>query len=75
MPSRNSDTIPTAYPIGLCYCGCSTEKLKDPTAFFRLGHDAKAAHQVIREVYGNVANFQLAHGYGPGTSPPKGKPQ
>jgi hypothetical protein len=49
-----------AYPNGTCYCGCGRE-LEDRTAFFALGHDARATHQVIRNHYGTVADFVTAH--------------
>jgi hypothetical protein len=56
--------LPTAYPVGRCYCGCGTE-LSDPRGFFVSGHDKRAEARVIRERYGNVPNFLKAHGYGP----------
>jgi hypothetical protein len=59
----------TAYPMGRCYCGCQAE-LIDPRAFFLAGHDKRAEARVIRERYGNVPNFLVAHGYGPDTPPP-----
>ncbi|MBA2324531.1 MAG: hypothetical protein H0V92_11150 [Pseudonocardiales bacterium] len=59
----------TAYPMGKCYCGCGAE-LVDPRAFFQAGHDKRAEARVIREEYGNVPNFLIAHGYGPDTPPP-----
>jgi hypothetical protein len=49
-----------AYPNGLCYCGCGVA-LPDRTSFWVRGHDALAAHRVIRERYGNVADFVVAH--------------
>jgi|SRR5579859_1543588 len=58
MTSRK--TYPKAYPNGQCYCGCGAV-LQDRTAFWVRGHDAEAAHRVIREQYGNVADFVQAH--------------
>jgi hypothetical protein len=55
---------PIAYPVGKCYCGCGSE-LNDPRGFFVSGHDKRAEAKVIKERYGNVPNFLLAHGYGP----------
>jgi hypothetical protein len=52
--------ITKAYPNGTCYCGCRTA-VSDRTAFWVRGHDALAAHRVIREHYGNVADFVVAH--------------
>jgi hypothetical protein len=49
-----------AYPNGQCYCGCGTA-LSDRTSFWVRGHDALAAHRVIRERYGTVADFVVAH--------------
>jgi hypothetical protein len=57
-----------AYPVGRCYCCCQTE-LTDPRGFFVPGHDKRAEAQVIRDRYGNVANFLIAHGYGPDGPP------
>jgi hypothetical protein len=52
-----------AYPNGVCW-GCG-EPLSNPTKFFHPSHDRIAEAKVIREFYGNVANFVLAHGYAP----------
>ena len=49
-----------AFPNGRCYCGCGTP-LRDRTAFWARGHDASAAHRVIQDHYGNVADFVVAH--------------
>jgi hypothetical protein len=51
------------YPNGRCYCGCG-EELSDRTAFWVRGHDARAAHRVIGESYGSVADFVVAHDSG-----------
>jgi len=64
MKSRKVGKVQTAFPVGRCYCGCGTS-LEDPRAFFVQGHDKRAEGKVIRECYGNVPNFLLAHGYGP----------
>lgn len=57
-----------AYPVGRCYCGCGAD-LPDPRGFFVAGHDKRAEAQVIRDRYGNVPNFLIAHGYGPDGPP------
>lgn len=57
------DPVPTAYPVGRCYCGCG-EAVR-PAQFWIGGHDKVAEARVISEVYGSVASFVLAHGYGP----------
>jgi hypothetical protein len=35
-------------------------------AFFLTGHDKRAESAVLKVVYGNVPNFLIEHGYGPG---------
>jgi hypothetical protein len=66
MPNmvQTTDSKRTAYPNGRCWCGCGT-KLADPTKFFVATHDRKAEARAIRERYGSIPNFLLAHGYGP----------
>lgn len=55
-------------PKGECWCGCGT-----PTpvgSFFAPGHDKFAESAVILTVFGGVAEFLVAHGFGPeGKSP------
>jgi hypothetical protein len=53
-----------AFPCGVCWCGCGA-RLADSRVFFLVGHDKRAEARVIRERYGDVASFLLAHGYGP----------
>lgn len=53
-----------AFPVGVCYCGCGAS-LASPTRFFLPGHDKRALDRVIKDRYGDVASFLLAHGYGP----------
>ena len=54
-----------AFPNGRCYCGCGTA-LEERTAFWVRGHDQAAIHNVIRERWGNVADFVVSHLYGDG---------
>jgi hypothetical protein len=70
MKSRGPDMTVRAFPVGICYCGCGT-RLEDPKAFFVQGHDKRAEGRVIREKYGNVPNFLIAHGYGPAQRGPE----
>jgi hypothetical protein len=61
MPEQ---TWPRPFPTGECYCGCGTPT---PTrSMFVPGHDRLAESRVIRAEYGSVADFLVAHGYGPG---------
>ena len=57
-------SVQAVYPCGECYCGCGAA-LDDPRAFFLTGHDKRAEAEVIREKYGSVVAFVVAHGYGP----------
>ena len=57
-------TRPRAYPTGECYCGCG--KATTRTAFFVSSHDRIAEAAVVKAEYGSVADFLVAHGYGPG---------
>ena len=52
------------FPTGVCWCGCGEEV--PVTAFFVSGHDRRAESNVIKVVYGSVAQFLDAHGFGPG---------
>lgn len=54
-----------AFPNGRCYCGCGTA-LEERTAFWVRGHDQAAIHHVIRDRWGNVADFVVSHLYGDG---------
>jgi hypothetical protein len=51
-------------PTGECWCGCGTEV--SARSFFVSGHDKTAESAVIEVEFGTVADFLLAHGYGPG---------
>jgi hypothetical protein len=59
--------LPTAYPCGLCWCGCGGKPGKD-TAYFVATHDRKAESAIIKKYFGNIARFVAAFGHGP-TSP------
>ena len=50
-------------PTGDCWCGCGQETTAGN--FFASGHDKVAESAVIRLTYGTVAEFIVAHGYGP----------
>lgn len=52
-------------PTGECWCGCD-EPTKEPGNFFLPGHDKLAESAVINVEYGSVAQFLVAHGFGPG---------
>lgn len=51
-------------PTGQCFCGCDEETPRG--SFFAPGHDKRAEGAVIRMRHGGVAEFVVAHGYGPG---------
>jgi hypothetical protein len=51
------------FPTGSCWCGCG--EATEQTSFFMPGHDKRAEARVVKEVYGGVAEFLAAHGYGP----------
>jgi hypothetical protein len=51
------------FPTGQCWCGCG--ETTPPTSFFAQGHDKRAEARVVKEIYGGVAEFLTAHGYGP----------
>jgi len=51
-------------PTGKCFCGCGLDAAVGK--FFLSSHDRKAEAAVIALVYGSVAAFLVAHGYGPG---------
>lgn len=48
---------------GACFCGCGA--VTNPGRFFVQTHDRVAETAVIRERYGSIAAFVVAHGYGP----------
>jgi hypothetical protein len=50
-------------PTGLCFCGCGQPTSRH--AFFVPSHDRRAESKVIKAEYGTIAEFLLAHGYGP----------
>jgi hypothetical protein len=50
-------------PTGECWCGCDDEPRSG--SFFASGHDKRAESAVINIEFGGVAEFLLAHGYGP----------
>jgi hypothetical protein len=53
---------------GICWCGCGRRVSHGKT--FLAGHDKVAEARVIRERYGSVAQFLLAHGCSPFGPPP-----
>ena len=53
---------------GQCFCGCGGAT--KPGRFFVQTHDRVAETAVIREKYGSIAAFVVAHGYGPDTPIP-----
>ena len=56
-------------PTGDCWCGCGQEAVLGK--FFRSGHDKVAEAAVIRLEYGNVPQFLVDHGFGPGGRNPR----
>lgn len=46
-------------PTGICLCGCGAATA--PGKFFVASHDRRAESQVIKEHYGDIAGFVLAH--------------
>ena len=51
-------------PTGECWCGCGQEV--GTGIFFKSGHDKVAESAVIVARWGNVPEFLVDHGYGPG---------
>jgi len=51
-------------PTGECWCGCGEQT--PVGSFFKQGHDKRAEARLIRLVYGSVAGFLDAYGFGPG---------
>jgi hypothetical protein len=60
--------MPDLTPTGWCFCGCGGAT--KPSRFFVQTHDRVAETAVIREKYGSIAAFVVAHGYGPDTAVP-----
>jgi hypothetical protein len=58
---------PDVEPTGWCFCGCGSPT--KPGKFFVISHDRTAEAAIIRERYGNIAGFVLAHGYSAGPAP------
>lgn len=56
-------------PTGSCFCGCGGATKRG--RFFVSTHDRVAETAVIREEYGSIAAFVVAHGYGPDTAVPR----
>lgn len=50
-------------PTGECWCGCGEEA--GIGSFFKPGHDKRAEGYLIKLLYGSVAGFLDAHGFGP----------
>jgi hypothetical protein len=59
----NMGDHPRLIPTGLCWCGCGAEISLG--SFFAPGHDKAAEAAVILMHYGGVAEFLVAHGFGP----------
>lgn len=55
--------MPRLMPTGECWCGCGTQTKAG--SFFAPGHDKRAEAHVTKTVYGSVASYLDAHGYGP----------
>ena len=51
-------------PTGQCWCGCGTDV--GLGSFFAPGHDKWAEAYVTKRLYGSVAGYLEANGYGPG---------
>lgn len=58
------DTQGRLLPTGECWCGCGQGT--SAAKFFVAGHDRTAEAAVVKAEYGSVAEFLVAHGYGPG---------
>jgi len=58
-------TIPKKrlFPSGVCWCGCGEEV--PGVAYFKPGHDKRAEAMLITMLYGSVAGFLDAYGFGP----------
>ena len=56
-------------PTGDCWCGCGSETT--PGNFFVPGHDKVAESAVINLKYGSVAEFMVAHDFGPSGRNPR----
>ena len=50
-------------PSGVCWCNCGLAPRVG--AFFMSGHDKRIQGQIIKEVFGGVAEFVAAFGYAP----------
>jgi hypothetical protein len=55
-------------PTGKCWCGCGAET--GIGSFFQPGHDRRAEAAVRLIEYGDVVDFLVQHGYGPGGKNP-----
>lgn len=55
-----SGTMARVTPNGKCWCGCGEATAEDK--FFLPGHDRAAEAAIIRQQYGDVAQFVYAHG-------------
>ena len=67
MPRRPTvarDSSNRLLSTGECWCGCGEGTTQGK--FFVSGHDRRAEAAVIKAEYGDVAEFIVAHGYGPG---------
>ena len=57
-------------PTGECWCGCN-QPTKEAGNFFLPGHDKVAESAVINVEYGGVAQFLVAHEFGPDGKNPR----
>lgn len=64
MGSPPRDRAGRLLPTGECWCGCG-QQTREPGNFFVPGHDKLAEAAVINIEYGSVAQFLVAHDYGP----------
>lgn len=56
-------------PTGECWCGCGTATTEGN--FWHPGHDKTAESAVILVTWGSVAEFLVAHNFGPGGRDPR----
>lgn len=59
----SAGAVTTATPTGRCFCGCGAST--KPGRYFVPTHDRRAETKVIKQRYGSIAQFVVAHGYGP----------
>jgi hypothetical protein len=62
VPAEDIEMV-RVVPTGKCFCGCGEPT--EATSYFVSGHDRRAEAKVVKEVYGSLVEFVVAHGYGP----------